>query len=317
MAPEVATMQDYGFGCDVYSFSITLWEICTLKRAFGDVSDNLVFDADVVRGNKRPSIKSISSSVIGALLKQGWDKDPSKRPSFGCVVKSLEDIVATTRAPVAKQGKQQSSPSQSKVTTSTFRNRLRSAFKRRSSTSDTQLNGKSNVSRLSTHDIQCNDESDGSSCHREGLSVRSCDSSKPDQSYNPSNESIQREMTQGSAVTRFMSPLLRRLSTTDISFYDESLGSNHEERSFRGLDSYKQKSFRISNDSQHGKSALEAEATSAIRVRRPFLRRFSTTDIQLNDDSARSSGKQESCNVRSLDSVKIKRGSIMLQGNQS
>jgi len=246
MAPEVAAMQDYGLECDVYSFSITMWEICTLNKAFEDVRGKLVFLEDVVRGNKRPSIKSISLSAIGALLEQGWDKDPSKRPSFSDVVKLLEEVIAvmtTTRTPVAKPVQLRSSPNQSSVTTSTFRNRLRATFIRSSGTSDIQLNGASNLSRFSTTDIQCNDESEGHSCRTsDGRSSRFFRSRKRDQSCIPSNESIQHETTQETAVTRLMRPFMRRLSTTDILYNDESERSNREGRSVRSLDSYKQRS---------------------------------------------------------------------------
>jgi len=248
MAPEVAAMQDYGLECDVYSFSITMWEICTLNKAFEDVRGKLVFLEDVVRGNKRPSIKSISLSAIGALLEQGWDKDPSKRPSFSDVVKLLEEVIAvmtTTRTPVAKPVQLRSSPNQSSVTTSTFRNRLRATFIRSSSKSDTQLNGASNLSRFSTTDIQCNDESEGHSCRTsDGRSSRFFRSRKRDQSCIPSNESIQHETTQETAVTRLMHrfSFMRRSSTTDILYNDKSQGSNREGRSVRSLDSYKQRS---------------------------------------------------------------------------
>jgi len=242
MAPEVAEMQDYGLGCDVYSFSITMWEICTLNKAFDDVRDNLVFHEDVVRGSKRPSIKSISLSTIGALLEKCWDKDPSKRPSFSSVVKSLEEVIDTTRAPVAKPVQLRSSPNQSSVTTSTFRNRLRATFIRSSSKSDTQLNGAPNLSRLSTADIQCNDESEGHSCRTsDRRSFRILRSRKQDQSYTPSSESIPHEMAKGTTVTRLIRPLMRRLSTTDDLYNDESERSNLEGRNHRSLDSNKQR----------------------------------------------------------------------------
>ena len=244
MAPEVAEMQDYGLGCDVYSFSITMWEICTLNKAFEDVKDNLVFLEEVVRGSKRPSIKSISLSAIGALLEQGWDEDPSKRQSFSSVVKSLEEVIDTTRATVAKRVQLRSSPNQSSATTSTFRNRLRATFIRSSGTSDIQLNGASNLNRLSTTDIQCNDESEENSCcTSDRRSFRILRSRKQDQSYTPSNESIPHEMTKGTTVTRLIRPLMRRLSTTDHLYNDESERSNREEgKSVRGLDSNKQRS---------------------------------------------------------------------------
>ena len=96
MAPEVATCQDYGFACDVYSISLVLWEICTLKKAFHDVKDIVAFNKEVVRGHKRPSTASISSLTLRDLLVRGWDRDASSRPSFSSIVKSLECEVADT-----------------------------------------------------------------------------------------------------------------------------------------------------------------------------------------------------------------------------
>jgi Protein tyrosine and serine/threonine kinase len=93
MAPEVAALQEYGFGCDVYSFSIMLWEICTLKRAFDDLSSSSAFNEEVVRGNKRPSLSIISSPALRDLLSQGWDKNACARPPFLMIVETLEEEI--------------------------------------------------------------------------------------------------------------------------------------------------------------------------------------------------------------------------------
>ena len=45
MAPEVALCKNYGLSADVFSYSILLWEIISLKIPFSgfDVSDSLSF----------------------------------------------------------------------------------------------------------------------------------------------------------------------------------------------------------------------------------------------------------------------------------
>ena len=45
MAPEVALCKTYGLSADVYSFSVLLWEIISLKIPFAgfDVSDIVTF----------------------------------------------------------------------------------------------------------------------------------------------------------------------------------------------------------------------------------------------------------------------------------
>ncbi len=95
MAPEVSTSQDYGFGCDVYSFAILLWEVCTLKKPFREITYVRSLNEQVVKGYKRPSVKSIPSSTLRDLLRRGWDKDASKRPSFSSIVHSLESEISS------------------------------------------------------------------------------------------------------------------------------------------------------------------------------------------------------------------------------
>ncbi len=97
-------MQDYGFGCDVYSFSVMLWEIYTLRKPFDDVSDQLAFKEEVVRGTRRPSTKSISSVTIRNLLERGWSKDVSSRPSFSRIVTSLEYEISETHTTGPSKG---------------------------------------------------------------------------------------------------------------------------------------------------------------------------------------------------------------------
>ena len=97
IAPEVAALQKYGFGCDVYSFSIMLWEICTLKKPFEKVKNVAAFQEDVFQGAMRPSLKIVSSPSLRNLLKQGWTTNANERQSFSSIVKSLESEIAMNR----------------------------------------------------------------------------------------------------------------------------------------------------------------------------------------------------------------------------
>ena len=97
MSPEVAALQKYGFGCDVYSFSIMLWEICTLKTPFEKLKSVAAFQEEVFQGAMRPSLKMVSSSSLRELLKQGWTTNANDRQSFSNIVKSLENEISKNR----------------------------------------------------------------------------------------------------------------------------------------------------------------------------------------------------------------------------
>jgi serine/threonine protein kinase len=96
MAPEVDKLyrNEYGFPADVYSFAVVLWEILSLRKAFGDLQRITTSQDGLKRAiqieQKRPSLRGVSSQGLKNLLKAGWDASPEKRPTFTQIVRLLE-----------------------------------------------------------------------------------------------------------------------------------------------------------------------------------------------------------------------------------
>ena len=72
MAPEVALCKNYGLSADVFSYSILLWEIISLKIPFSgfDVSDSLASGAQLLVSFKNQSMANnlISDPVFFIFL---------------------------------------------------------------------------------------------------------------------------------------------------------------------------------------------------------------------------------------------------------
>jgi len=97
MAPEVALNEPYGLSADLYSFSILLWEILTLQKAFGQMSVE-EHREHVVMGSERPELLSSWSSNLQKILQNCWTPDPLDRPTAGQVYtalrKEIQELVA-------------------------------------------------------------------------------------------------------------------------------------------------------------------------------------------------------------------------------
>jgi len=81
MAPENFLGKPYGKSADMFSFGVLLWEMLHCKFAFYNYNKQDYKDV-VVERNYRPSIDKSSSSRIQELIKESWDPNPKKRPTF-------------------------------------------------------------------------------------------------------------------------------------------------------------------------------------------------------------------------------------------
>mmetsp|Transcript_8252 Transcript_8252/g.12215 ORF Transcript_8252/g.12215 Transcript_8252/m.12215 type:complete len:431 (+) Transcript_8252:101-1393(+) len=93
MAPEVALCQPYNLKADVYSFSIVLWEICSLKEPFPlyDVRDHMHW---VVKQGIRPKVHNSWPISVRDLMKECWSVDIKSRPSFDRIARVVRGEAA-------------------------------------------------------------------------------------------------------------------------------------------------------------------------------------------------------------------------------
>jgi serine/threonine protein kinase len=90
MAPEVARSQPYSFPADVHSYSILMWEVCTLQKAYANAVSISRMQHQIAHGKVRPSLERIESTGIRDLLTTCWNPDPSLRPTFEKIVEELK-----------------------------------------------------------------------------------------------------------------------------------------------------------------------------------------------------------------------------------
>jgi hypothetical protein len=85
MAPEIALKQPYDKECDVFSFSMLLWEIASLQFMYPNYSIKDYF-VRVCKYNERPPVPGNGGPTWPAILKsivqEGWSPEPKKRPSM-------------------------------------------------------------------------------------------------------------------------------------------------------------------------------------------------------------------------------------------
>ena len=93
MAPEVADTRPYNHKCDVYSFSILLWELLSCKKPYAGLSIDDYYD-QVVYGGVRPNIESKWNKELTELMTKCWDAEHENRPNSQEIVTTLESIGA-------------------------------------------------------------------------------------------------------------------------------------------------------------------------------------------------------------------------------
>lgn len=98
MAPEVANGNAYSYSCDIYSFSILLWEILSLKTPF-ELYTSKTMKSRVWNGEKKRPVMSpkIFNKNMELLVKRGWNHNPTERNTMNQVVLGLRNEAVRVR----------------------------------------------------------------------------------------------------------------------------------------------------------------------------------------------------------------------------
>jgi serine/threonine protein kinase len=91
MSPECGIGQPYNLKSDVYSFSLLLYHIISLKEPYATL-DNIEHECYVFRKRVRPTVKSSWPVQIQCLLRESWSQDIAARPSMNDVFSRLRSL---------------------------------------------------------------------------------------------------------------------------------------------------------------------------------------------------------------------------------
>jgi len=91
MAPEMALRKPYNETVDVYSYAIVLWELCSLKRPFDNMTEVQHF-VKTCHFHARPTIDRSWPQAVRNLMESSWSKDLNKRPDFGTIGSILKGL---------------------------------------------------------------------------------------------------------------------------------------------------------------------------------------------------------------------------------
>ena len=89
MAPEVALGKKINMMCDVFSFSMVVWEVMEHKVPFYNETD-IVASMQIIQG-KRPGFTFEWPGYLAKITNDGWSENPYRRPTFFDIITSLEN----------------------------------------------------------------------------------------------------------------------------------------------------------------------------------------------------------------------------------
>ncbi|OEL35206.1 Serine/threonine-protein kinase EDR1 [Dichanthelium oligosanthes] len=92
MAPEVLRNERSDEKCDVFSYGVILWELCTLSQPWEGMNAMQVVGA-VGFQNRRLDIPDNIDPAIAEIIGQCWHTDPKLRPSFADIMTALKPLL--------------------------------------------------------------------------------------------------------------------------------------------------------------------------------------------------------------------------------
>jgi hypothetical protein len=95
MAPEVARGERYNLKADVYSFSILLYEVLNLHKAYDGLDPQEIIDRIHCK-KQRPRVSLFWPAAMRDLLKSTWSDTPAARLPMkhvqAILVKEIEEL---------------------------------------------------------------------------------------------------------------------------------------------------------------------------------------------------------------------------------
>ncbi|KAL6911470.1 hypothetical protein ACP4OV_000275 [Aristida adscensionis] len=92
MAPEVLRNEPSNEKCDVFSYGVILWELCTLSQPWEGMNAMQVVGA-VGFQNRRLEIPDNTDPTIADIIMKCWETDPKLRPSFADIMTTLKPML--------------------------------------------------------------------------------------------------------------------------------------------------------------------------------------------------------------------------------
>jgi serine/threonine protein kinase len=97
MAPEVLRNEPSDEKCDVFSYGVILWELCTLQQPWEGMNAMQVVGA-VGFQSRRLDIPDNVDPAVAEIITRCWQTDPRARPSFAEIMAALKPLLKTMPA---------------------------------------------------------------------------------------------------------------------------------------------------------------------------------------------------------------------------
>ncbi|CAN0891488.1 Probable serine/threonine-protein kinase SIS8 [Linum grandiflorum] len=91
MAPEVLRNELSDEKCDVYSYGVILWELCTMQQPWGGMNPMQVVGA-VGFQHRRLDIPTDLDPAVADIIQKCWQTDPKLRPTFAEIMAALKPL---------------------------------------------------------------------------------------------------------------------------------------------------------------------------------------------------------------------------------